>query len=188
MTLEERYRLAKVIPHRLHVVQRVADTILVYQAAYKIVSKESRVPWWCIGAIHSLECGVNFHCHLHNGDPLTERTKRVPIGRPKAPPSNGKLPYTWVESAVDAISTAWRPAGREWTRGLSLAFLERYNGLGYRDLGVPSPYLWSYTDQYSSGLFVADGKYDPLRCSASVGAAAIFKVLEYRGTLLDALL
>jgi lysozyme family protein len=37
--------------------------------------------------------------------------------------------------------------------------LEEYNGLGYAAHGVPSAYVWSGTDQYVSGKFVADHVY-----------------------------
>lgn len=185
MTFEQQYALASIPAYRLPAARKVVETLVAFQAAYKLVSRQAAVPWWCIGALHSLEAGFNFRCHLHNGDPLSARTVRVPVGRPVAPPATGILPYTWIESAVDALSTAWRPVGKVWNVTTSLAFMERYNGLGYREMGVPSPYLWSFTDQYTSGLFTRDGKYDPLRTSASVGAAAIFKLLEVRGSLLS---
>jgi lysozyme family protein len=40
------------------------------------------VPWYLVGIIHYRECSLYFSRHLHNGEPLTERTRRVPAGRP----------------------------------------------------------------------------------------------------------
>jgi lysozyme family protein len=42
---------------------------------------------------------------------------------------------------------------------------------------VPSPYLCSFTDQYSRGKYVADGKYDAAAVSKQCGAAALMKQL-----------
>ncbi len=58
------------------------------------------IPWMFIGVIHGMECGFNFAGHLHNGDPLQVRTVRVPAGRPVA----GSPPFTWRQSAVDALT------------------------------------------------------------------------------------
>jgi lysozyme family protein len=49
--------------------------------------------------------------------------------------------------------------------------------MGYKKKGVPSPYLWSYTDQYQAGKYVADGKYDPTAVSKQPGVVAIMKAL-----------
>src|SRR4051812_29586596 len=111
MTYAEQYQRASILPPQLPAIRRVTEKLIEFQVAYKLVSKQARIPWWCIAAIHSLEAGLSFRCHLHNGDPLSDRTVRVPKGRPATPPANGILPYSWVESAVDALSTAWRPAG-----------------------------------------------------------------------------
>ena len=51
--------------------------------------------------------------------------------------------------------------------------LERYNGLGYRRRGRPSPYLWSYSGHYDKGKYVADGRFDPDAESKQCGGAAL---------------
>jgi hypothetical protein len=48
-----------------------------------------------------------------------------------------------------------------------------YNGLGYASKGVPSPYLWAGTNQYSSGKYVADGKHDPNHVDQQLGCVAM---------------
>jgi hypothetical protein len=35
--------------------------------------------------------------------------------------------------------------------GGALTLLEQYNGLGYANRGLPSPYIWSGTDRYLKG-------------------------------------
>jgi lysozyme family protein len=42
---------------------------------------------------------------------------------------------------------------------------------------VATPYLWSYSDHYDKGKFVADGKYNPDAVSKQVGAAILLKEL-----------
>ena len=58
------------------------DEIKAARSRYERVSGITLVPWQVIGVIHSREADCDFHCHLHNGDPLTGRTIHVPKGRP----------------------------------------------------------------------------------------------------------
>jgi lysozyme family protein len=129
------------------------------------------IPWEFIGIIHGMECGFNFAAHLHNGDPLTARTVRVPAGRPKS----GSPPFTWRESAADALTLKGFHHVSDWSVPRMLYLLEKYNGFGYRMRGVPTPYLWSFSSLYEKGKFVADGKYDPDKVSKQCGAAVMLK-------------
>ena len=43
--------------------------------------------------------------------------------------------------------------------------------------GVPSPYLWSGTNQYRSGKYVRDGLYDPGKVDSQLGCAALLIAL-----------
>jgi len=63
--------------------------------------------------------------------------------------------------------------------------LEGFNGFGYRTRHpeVLIPYLWSFTNHYQKGKFVADGKFDPNAVSKQCGAAAILKPLSLDGTI-----
>jgi lysozyme family protein len=42
---------------------------------------------------------------------------------------------------------------------------------------VLTPYLWSFTNHYTKGKFVADGKFDANAVSKQCGAAAILKLM-----------
>jgi lysozyme family protein len=55
---------------------------------------------------------------------------------------------------------------------------ESYNGFGYRNRDIPSPYLWSFSDLYDTGLYVADGVFDPAVRSKQCGAAVLLKALH----------
>ncbi len=157
----------------------VCRVIVTNDMIYKTVERFTCIPWFLIAALHSRESGQNFTKHLHNGDPLAARTVHVPQGRPVY----GQPPYTWIESAVDALDGAWTPP--IWNLAGALEFLERYNGFGYQKHGIHSPYLWDYTDKYSKGLFVADGKFDPEKIERRPGCVAIVKTLAIKGVPLE---
>jgi lysozyme family protein len=46
-----------------------------------------------------------------------------------------------------------------------------------RRRGVPTPYLWSYSNLYENGKFVADGRFDPEAVSKQCGAAPMLKAV-----------
>lgn len=156
-----------------------ANAIVSYADRYLPVAQIVGVPWWWIGCIHQMEASGNFACHLANGDPLTARTVHVPAGRPVI----GNPPFTWQQSAIDALTVAGPGNGMITDITSALDRAERYNGLGYRHRGVPSPYLWSGTNQYTSGKFVSDGVYDPNAKSAQPGVAALMLALKPNVTL-----
>lgn len=150
------------------------------RARYDAVERATAVPWYFVGAIHALEASFNFRAHLHNGDfPLTARTRQVPAGRPSVwlPPSG------WEASAIDAMRLMGFARQSDWSLPRTLYRLEAYNGFGYRTRGVPTPYLWSFTDQYDRGKFVADGRWSATARSQQCGAAVMLKLLAEAGEI-----
>jgi len=131
------------------------------------------IPWMFIGVIHGMECGFNFAGHLHNGDPLQARTAHVPAGRPAA----GSPPFTWRQSAMDALTMKGFHDVSDWSMPRMLYLLEKYNGFGYRMRRVPTPYLWSFSNLYEKGKFVQDGRFDPEAVSKQCGAALMLKAV-----------
>lgn len=166
-------------PTRILELRSACKTILVNEPIYWKVESETGVPWFVIAFLHYRESNLNFKCHLHNGDPLTERTKHVPKDRPLT----GSPPFTWSHSAIDALTGRQHPF--RWDVAGVLGFCERYNGLGYRYHQMNSPYLWSCTDKYSSGLFVADGTLDMSKKDARPGVAALLKNMIDTGVSLE---
>lgn len=150
------------------------------RARYERVEAATGVPWYFIAVTHGLEASFNFRAHLHNGDfPLTARTRQVPAGRPSVwlPPSD------WESSAKDALRLLGYTGQKDWSLERTLYRLEAYNGLGYRGLGVPTPYLWSFSNHYDRGKFVADGKFSNTARSQQCGAAVILKLLVEAGEI-----
>ncbi len=150
---------------------------LKFKDVYQDVGTPLGIPWHFIGILHGMECGFNFGTHLHNGDPLSARTVHVPANRPPS----GNPPFTWRESARDALVFKGYHHETDWSVPRMLFLFEKYNGFGYRRLGVPSPYLWSFSNLYARGKFVADHEFDPNAVSKQCGAAVILKQLQQTG-------
>lgn len=159
-------------------IDATARRIMANKPRYALVQQAVGVPWFVVGIIHAMECGLDFSQHLHCGDPLTARTYHVPKGRPVAPPANGKC-YTWMESAIDALTMKKLQDIRFWGIERICYELERYNGWGYRTYhpGTLSPYLWSGTNHYARGKYVADGQWSSTAVSGQSGAIALLKQL-----------
>jgi lysozyme family protein len=172
-----------VSPAKLGAVNSVIARIKPNQARYQSVAGPLGIPWFFVAIVHNMECSLNFNTHLHNGDPLTARTVQVPAGRPP----NGQPPFTWEQSANDAL-TSHRPSivnQTDWSLPAILYRLEGYNGFGYRGLTPPinTPYLWSFSNQYTSGKYVADHVFNPNAVSAQCGAAVILFQMQQNGVV-----
>ena len=157
-------------------VDKAVDRILAGKPNYEKVSAITKVPWYLIGIIHNMEGTGSFNGHLHNGDSLSARTKNVPKNRPLT----GQPPFKWEDSAVDALQLRKLDKISNWTIPEILFQLEGYNGYGYRTKGIYSPYLWSYSNHYKKGKYVADKVYDPNAVSKQVGAAILLRRLSER--------
>jgi lysozyme family protein len=153
-----------------------AYKVLSGKSRYMEVSKRSGVPWVVIGVIHLLEADCSFDCHLHNGDPLGQKTVNVPEGRP-----SGRMPCTWENSAFDALQFDHLDEVSHWTIDRVAYELECFNGWGYRKHDVPSPYLWAGSDVYTSGKFVADHVFDDSAVSDQIGGMVVLKQIALAG-------
>jgi lysozyme family protein len=158
-------------------VRTVADKIMTNRAKYEAVEAKTGVPWFMIGPIHNRESSLRFNAHLHCGDPLTARTVHVPKGRP----AKGNPPFTWPESAQDALTMPPHSLDKvkNWSVERVLYETEKFNGWGYIGKGN-SPYLWAATTEYHGGKYVADHVYDPNAWDKQLGCAAILKELAAR--------
>lgn len=138
---------------------------------YKNVEKLTGVPWWFIAVVHQREASQSWNAQLGQGDPLNKKSTHEPKGRG---------PFkTWEDGAVDALVNCppYAAKNKDWSIGGALAKLEEYNGLGYANKDLPSPYLWAGTDQYTKGKYVADNKYDPNVVDQQLGCAGLLKFM-----------
>ena len=156
---------------KLPEIKPIVNKILNGKSRYEALANKVGIPWYFIGITHSLEAGCDFNKHLHNGDPLTTETIRVPKNRPRT----GTPPYTWDFSAEDALTdlAGWN----NWTVPGMLFKLEGYNGYGYHSRGINSPYLWSFSNHYTKGKFIADKVYSSTAVSKQCGAAILLRRL-----------
>jgi len=172
------YKKCQILKEKTFIFDFLIEKILKNKDRYLEIENKTKVPWYFISLIHCLEARLDFTCHIHNGDPLTEKTKRVPVGRPL-----GNPPFTWEESTIDALEHQGLTKKTEWSLAHILFYIESYNGLGYRrhHPEVLSPYLWSYTNLYIKGKYASDGKWSDDLVSQQCGAAGLLKSMEEKG-------
>lgn len=154
-------------------IEGIIEGITRNRARYQGLGKIFDIPWYFIAVIHNTESGLDFSTHLHNGDPLTRRTTHEPVNRPLI----GEPPFTWEQSAADALRQKSMRSGMDWGLAGTLYQIERYNGWGYRlyHPHVLSPYLWSYSNHYTSGKYVKDGLWSDTAVSKQCGAAVVLR-------------
>jgi lysozyme family protein len=162
-------------------VDAMVARIAANRARYEQVANAVGIPWFFVALVHNMEAGLRFDRHLHNGDPLTARTVQVPAGRPRT----GNPPFTWQQSACDALTMRKLGPETDWSLAGTLYQLEGYNGWGYRlhHPEVPTPYLWSYSVHYRGGKYVADGTWSNTAVSKQCGAAVLLRRMAERGLI-----
>jgi lysozyme family protein len=151
----------------------VAKRLVALKPRYLLVQKRTGVPWFVIAAIHEREASGNWNTQLGQGDPLGSVSVHVPKGRG---------PFkTWEDGAYDALVDCppYASAWKDWSAGGALTLLEKYNGLGYFNKGLPSPYVWSGTDQYvQRQVRQADGVFDANEVDAQLGCAGLLMTMR----------
>lgn len=149
----------------------VAKSLTAAKSIYIEVERYTSVPWFVIAVIHEREADQRWDANLSQGDPWNAVSVHKPIGRG---PFN-----SWFEAAVDALIDCSPHAAKndDWTIGGTLTLLEEYNGLGYAGKELPSPYIWSGTNQYIKGKYVRDGIYDPEKVDEQLGCAGLLMAM-----------
>jgi lysozyme family protein len=148
--------------------QKQAAALIASKSRYQAVAAQTGVPWPVIAVIHERECSQNWNLNIAQGDPWNKVSVRVPAGRgPFA---------SWEEAAIDALTNC-NPFLSRWSHWEAiegvLTRLESYNGGGYAERNLPSPYIWSRTDQYVCGKYDSDGVFDPDTIDAQQGCAGL---------------
>ncbi len=142
----------------------------------KLISMGKYVPWWFVAIVAEREYGGPpiWNKQLGQGDPLSQVSRHDPAGRG---PFTG--PDAWLRCAVDALVECAPHAARwtDWSVGGALTILEDYNGEGYAMRNVPSAYVWSGSNQYVSGKYVADHVYRSDVKDVQEGCAPLLKCM-----------
>ena len=167
-------------PDRLPIVKKIAQKIISLKNTYLALEQDTGVPWYFIGLVHMRESNFDFATHLHNGDPLNvngkfKRTTHVPANRPSAAPGNS-ITYTFEESAIDALEYEFGKI-THWDIAQIAFLMEKYNGFGYRQKGLPSPYLWASSNMYSRGKYIRDGVFDPTVVDTQLGVMVVLRCI-----------
>lgn len=141
--------------------------MLANKSQYDQIAHAVNCDWQLVAAIHYREASLRPNVYLHNGQTLGQTTTIVPKGI--FFPSGA-----FVEASIDAIKVRAKNV-----KGLAAccAMSEKHNGLGYRKHGVYSPYVWASTNIYTSGMYIADGKFDSTKSDSRLGTAAIYLCL-----------
>jgi lysozyme family protein len=142
---------------------------------YQAVGKDAGVPPSMVAALHWRESSGNFGTYLHQGDPLGKPATHVPTDIPVFQKDE------WDKAAAHALKMKkWDKCKEELgldekttDRAKMAAFSERYNGLGYHNKGVNSPYVYSGTDSYTSGKYIADGTYSATTVDKQLGVITL---------------
>lgn len=150
----------------------VARRLIASRYQYDGIALKTGVPWFVIAVIHEREADQDFMANIAQGDPWNRVSVHIPKGR--GPFNN------FDEAAIDALTQCppFASRWRDWSPGGALTLLEQYNGLGYANRGLPSPYIWAGTDQYQSGKYVADGVFDPNAVDRQLGCAGLLLAMN----------
>ncbi len=158
-------------------VKKQAKRVLGGKSTYLEIEKRTGVPWWFIGLCHYRESSLDFDTYLGNGQPLSRRTTIVPKGRG---PFTG--PNAFIDGAIDALRLEGFIGATDWGIARTLYRLEGFNGYGYHDKEVNSPYLYGGSNVYGPpearpGKYVSDHHFDPNVVDSQLGTATILKSL-----------
>jgi lysozyme family protein len=162
-------------------VEALVDVVWSERNRYKKVGEPLNIPWFVVAALHQADVGGDFNVHLHNGDLLTERTRHLPDGRPV----EGEPPFSWEDSAADALRLRHFDVWTDWSIAGTLFLLEGHGGWGYRlhHPDVPSPYLWNASAHYTQGKYVTDDTWSETGVAQRCGTAVLLRRLAERGLI-----
>ena len=150
------------------------------KARFMAIQETTKVPWWVGAVIAEREAGGPpkcWGCQLAQGDSLDRVSIHEPAGR--GPFFNHAddtpLHNSFYRGALDALIDCPPHAAKwtDWSPGGAFTLLEEYNGLGYASMGVPSAYVWSGSDRYTSGKYVADHVYRASAVDVQEGCAPL---------------
>jgi len=161
-------QLASMVIERKEKVERVCNDILspANWSRYSALERATSVPASFIGALDYRESNCNPRLGLGQGDPWNRVSTHVP---------RGCGPFSsWVDAGIfyvhfdhlDDNSAPWSLAYECW-KG------EIWNGLGYRNHGIPTPYLWGGTNIQEIGKYTSDGHFDPTMMDIQIGIMPI---------------
>lgn len=164
-----KFQTMKVLHSRLIETSDVTKKLLANKPYYDSIERDVEVPWWFVGILHYMEANLNMDKQILNGQPWKKSTRQ-----------NGKTfgPYpSWHQSAIDALQNDKIIGISNWSIANTLRLAEVYNGLGYANRELDSPYLWAGTNHEIIGKFDSDGEFNEKLKSKQIGFAPILAQL-----------
>jgi len=166
----KQWNAMKVNPGRGAEFDRLATFAINNKARYQTIEQQTTVPWELVAVLHRRESDANFNTYLGNGEPLNRVTRLVPKGRG---------PFKSFEAgAIDALQIDGLSSVKDWRLEKMLYYCEKFNGSGYNNRGLPSPYIWGGTNIQKPGKYVADGQFDPTKMDPQPGCAPILAAIS----------
>lgn len=160
---------------------RLATKLIANSIEYVRVENELGIPWQMVAVIHVREAGEQdvgkWQCVLHNGERIVGTGRKTVL----VPANRGPF-SSWVSAAVDALRIQGFDKYSDWSVARVLWALEPFNGYGYRNKGLRSPYLWASTNHQQLGKYIRDGVFDANVMDSQIGCAALLKYLEFGGS------
>jgi len=183
MYLNNEYLMSKITsidPKFDDTVRRFKEIFEANRYVYTKIGNEAGIPAEIVAILHYREntsdfLGEVFGVHLHNGQPL---------GSPTTIEPRGINFNNFHDAAVHALThgrgniiNLLHITPNMQDRVAMLTFIEIFNGAGYFNIGVPSPYIFSGTNIYTGGKFSADGVFDPNLVDAQAGAYILLRAI-----------
>lgn len=171
------WRDIKPLPEQVFRVSKMADLYAANQKRYEEIATRG-CPAPIVFVFHMRESTCDFGRHLHEGSKLDGPTRDEPKNRPP-----GKGPFTFLESAVDALYVikSYQKADKWQTVDSMIDWIERFNGLGYRKPGRRSPYVVGGSNLQIPGKYTRDHYFDPNVTDRQLGCLVVLKEIERRG-------
>jgi len=161
-------------------VKKVVDRMKVMKSDYLKLQEITKIPWDVIAMIHEMEASCRPNVYLGNGDPLFDE-HGTPIKSVHVPAGRGPF-KDFIEGAIDALTASNRWKTDDWSIEHVLFMCESYNGMGYFNKGINSPYLWAGSSNYGKpphvGRYIADGVFDSSAVSQRIGIGTCLKYLR----------
>jgi lysozyme family protein len=152
--------------------EHAAKVAILHKAIYQGISDATGVPWAMIAVIHRRESDADFDTYLGNGQPLAHRTTEVPAGRG---PFLG--PNAFVVGAIDAVKQEGWGSVEDWRLEKQLYYCMLFNGTGYENRGVPSPYVWGGTNIQRPGKYIRDHVWSSTEMDPQPGCAPLLATI-----------
>lgn len=143
----------------------------VKEGKYKAVADQLGIPQIFIATSFDREASSNFNLSPAQGDPWNHVSVHVP---------KGLGPYdSWPSAAVDTYTReGLQKIGlKNWTWARFCYEGELFNGFGYRNYGVNTPYDWAGTNDYIAGKYVADGAFDRGAVDQQLGIVPVARIM-----------